>query len=170
MLFGRTILLLGTRMNVNDRFDAKVRLDESGCHLWVGRIMHKGYGHFSVGTTTVRAHRFAYERKHGPIPNWMMVCHKCDVRACVNPDHLFLGTAQDNMQDCVSKGRAVNCGTSGRDQSGEKNYRAVLNEGKVKQIRADVAAGMSRRAAGRKYGVHFQTVTAIILGRSWAGV
>ena len=87
------------------RFWAKV--DKSGdCWSWTGAKINWGYGQFRVGKDHMLAHRCSYEHATGEtIPDGMMVCHRCDVPACVNPAHLFLGTAKDNMQDMLTKGR-----------------------------------------------------------------
>jgi hypothetical protein len=83
----------GWRLPINERFDSKWEpCPESGCWLWTAALLKDGYGGFKVERKMLRAHRFAWERKHGPIPKGMVVCHKCDVPGCVNPDHLFLGT------------------------------------------------------------------------------
>lgn len=86
----------------------------SGCWLWIGSTSVYGYGYISItknkrgiARRTAMAHRLSWEFHKGPIPDGMYVCHKCDIRACVNPSHLFLGTHQDNMDDMVRKGRAV---------------------------------------------------------------
>lgn len=90
-----------------DQFWERVEPEpNSGCWLWTGPFVLGGYGTFSVSSRRmVGAHRFAYAEVYGPIPEGMLVCHRCDVKPCVNPDHLFLGTQRDNMQDMVRKGR-----------------------------------------------------------------
>lgn len=74
---------------------------DAECWLWTGKLDRKGYGRFG----THRAHRYSYETMIGDIPRGMFVCHRCDTPGCVRPTHLFLGTARDNMQDCLRKGR-----------------------------------------------------------------
>ncbi len=74
----------------------------SGCWIWTSGWDKAGYGH---STGNVRAHRLSWEIHVGDVPSGMLVCHKCDTPCCVNPNHLFLGTPQDNMSDKVSKGR-----------------------------------------------------------------
>jgi hypothetical protein len=84
------------------------RVDSSGCWLWTGRLQAWGYGFFSYRGENA-AHRAMYRLTTGkPIPRKMRVCHTCDVRRCVNPDHLWLGTQQQNIQDCAKKGRHTN--------------------------------------------------------------
>ena len=90
------------------RFHTKYKVNpETGCWEWIGFIHPRGYGQFGVWTEgkTYRAHKFAYERLVGPIPDGMIVRHKCDVKICVRPDHLELGTQADNMRDCLERGR-----------------------------------------------------------------
>jgi len=78
----------------------------SGCWLWIGAEKHNGYGVFNKGNDcAVRAHRWSYEHFKGPIQPGLVVCHSCDVRCCVNPNHLWVGTIKDNQQDMSKKGR-----------------------------------------------------------------
>lgn len=88
-----------------NRFFKKIKEDKSGCWIWMGRPNFYGYGQFMMMYKNYRAHRLSYEIHKGKIPNGMHVCHTCDIRLCVNPKHLFLGTAKDNMHDCHKKGR-----------------------------------------------------------------
>jgi hypothetical protein len=90
------------------RFYEKFVRDGNGCWIWESATQGE-YGCFTEGPRVARkckqAHRVSWELHNGPIPDDMCVCHKCDVKLCVNPDHLFLGTHSDNMQDRSKKGR-----------------------------------------------------------------
>ena len=89
-----------------ERFWEKVaRAGAEECWLWTAGLGTDGYGSIGVSRGAVRAHRVSWEIAFGAIPSGLCVLHKCDVRTCVNPSHLFLGTTQDNTADMVSKGR-----------------------------------------------------------------
>lgn len=134
-----------------DKFDT-VKIDpETGCMNWQGARFSNGYGR--VGDQ--RAHRLAYERKNGLIPEGFMVCHRCDNRACVNPDHLFLGTTDDNMADMVAKGRSAR---------GESHGRAKINRVVAAEIRD---SSLSCRAAAARYGVSKSMISYIRQGVNW---
>lgn len=90
------------------------KVSESGCQVWVGGLKRDGYGKIKVNRKMTTVHRVAYEAEYGKIPEGMHVLHRCDVRCCINPNHLFLGTNQDNVHDRVKKGRSA-------DFSGKKN-------------------------------------------------
>lgn len=98
------------------------------CKLYPGNIAPNGYGRFKRDGQSHYAHRDAYEKAHGPIPAGMCVCHDCDVRACIEPSHLFLGTRGDNNRDRASKGRSA---------TGSRNGRAKLTAAQTAAIRAD---------------------------------
>lgn len=100
---------------VGRRFWAKVEKGP-GCWLWTGAKNSRGYGQTASGLKgkSKLAHRASYEHFYGPIPDGLYVLHRCDVPHCVNPQHLFVGTAADNMQDAVRKGRALVGALNGR--------------------------------------------------------
>ena len=92
--------------SLEERFWEKVKKTEH-CWLWIGATTVFGYGHICVDGLRLKGltHRISWEWSHGPIPSGMSVLHHCDVPACVNPAHLFLGTQGDNLRDCIQKGR-----------------------------------------------------------------
>jgi len=88
------------------KFTSYLKIDvNSGCWNWCGYIHPRGYGRLMVNKQCVQAHRYSYLIHKGIIKNDLFVLHKCDNRKCVNPDHLFLGTAKDNTNDMIKKGR-----------------------------------------------------------------
>lgn len=77
----------------------------TGCWIWMGNVRSTGYGEIRINGTKTKAHRASYQAHAGKIPNGLHVLHRCDIPLCVNPDHLFIGTHKDNMDDMVKKGR-----------------------------------------------------------------
>jgi len=139
-----------------DRLLAGIQMDPNGgCWLWEGALNSHGYGQLRSKREPYKmVHRLSYEHHKGPIPDGLLVCHKCDVRACVNPDHLFVGTYSDNSRDAVSKGRWVN-------NSGERHGMAKLSNQQVASLREDLKGGMTQRKAASKYGISPCTVWEI---------
>jgi hypothetical protein len=109
--------LLGPSVNmpklVLDLMERTMPVTESGCIIWMGSVSDNGYGSLRRKGKHMAAHRAVWIQHFGPIPDGQWVLHRCDVRCCVNPDHLFLGTRTDNVRDMVSKNRhnprAVGC-------------------------------------------------------------
>jgi hypothetical protein len=135
-----------------------------GCWLWTGGTLPGGYGLTKTGEGRRMAtvHRISYEMHHGPIPKGLCVLHRCDVRNCVNPAHLFLGTKGDNNTDRTAKGRSAR---------GERSGSSRLTADAVREIRNRYAAGgITVVRLGAEFGVHFATVARVINRITWRHV
>lgn len=143
-------------------FWARTRPGANGCIEWCGRpLTTGGYGVLRVKGVFTKAHRHAWAITNGLIPQGLFVLHRCDNPICVNPEHLFLGTAFDNMQDMAAKGRAA-----GSRRVGEKHPLAKLSSAQVREIRARFrgrAPGCraNSRELAAEYGVSADTISGI---------
>ena len=145
--------------SVRERFDFySPERPGVGCWEWKGRRLPGGYGQLSVRGKNVCAHRVSYEIHTGPIPDGLDVCHRCDNPPCVRPDHLFLGTRSENLQDATRKRR-----TRTTPQYGWDNKKTKLSEEQVAEIRARYAAGERNQSAlAREFGVHHSRVWQLV--------
>jgi hypothetical protein len=144
-------------MTVADRFMRHVIRADSGCWVWKAAKDRHGYGKFSLNKRAVGAHRACYLLFRGPIPKGSYVCHSCDNPACVNPAHLWIGTATANARDRDAKDRV---------QHGTGHYAAKLKPEDVAEIIKSSHALTQRELAGR-FGVAQPTINAILSGKAW---
>jgi hypothetical protein len=140
-------------------FKRRIYKVSTGCWLWHGAHIPAGYGHLKFDGSNQLAHRVSWQIHNGPIADGLFVLHKCDVKGCVNPSHLFLGTASDNVKDLFQKGLASRRGT--------KNPRVLIREQDVKDIRASTE---STKELALKYGVSYFGIWNIRKGRTWSHV
>lgn len=132
-----------------------------GCWLWVGGSDSSGYGKFSA---SMRAHQASYAEFVGPLERGKFVCHKCDIPRCVNPDHLFLGTAGDNNRDRNRKGRTSKASRN----VGSGHGMAKLSEPDVAKIRFFRKAGLKLKIVSRIFGISEANVSLIARRKAWA--
>jgi hypothetical protein len=183
--------------SAEQRFWSKV--DKSGdCWLWTGKSVTKkkgGYGRLKVNGKSVLAHRYAWELRHGPIPEGKKVLHRCDVPLCMTDEHHFLGSQADNVADRQAKGRTARGDRSGArlhperlargkrvgwytkpesratPKRGEDSPRAILTEAKVRVARELAAAGLSMAKVAKRVGLRSpSSIHRLVHGKSWAHV
>lgn len=157
-----------------DRVDKK---SDYECWIWKGSLfLEKNgrlpYGRFVRDDVCYKAHRVSWEiHNHQKIPEGLFVCHKCDNPKCVNPSHLFIGTAKENAQDRDRKGRGL------RGRNPHKSYRrgiaipwAKLNDEKVREIRNERNRGVSLSVLSQRFGVSPQSIRDAAIGKKWGHV
>ena len=142
----------------------------TGCWNWIGtkngNTQIKSYGKLTIGSRTngtrknVSAHRYSYQIFIGEIDDGLYVCHKCDNPSCVNPEHLFLGTRQDNVNDRESKGR-------NKPNLGEKNPISKLTEVDIISAKRLRAKGETFQSIANRFGVNKTTIIRAVNGTHW---
>lgn len=149
-------------------FSNKYTVSESGCWIWKMYTDKLGYGRIgSSATKQVKTHRASYELAFGQIPDGIVVMHSCDVRNCINPYHLSVGSQADNVADMVAKGRLVPC----PPKFGSENPISKLDEENVWAIRAFLKHKIhSQKAIAESYGVSEMTISRIANGKTWKHV
>lgn len=149
------------KADLASRFWEKVDKTEN-CWIWTAAVDRKGYGKLGMRIDgkprTVQAHRVAYQMLVGPIPDGMVLCHRCDNPPCVNPTHLFVGTIADNMRDMARKGRF-------------SRSQAKLTPELVREIRSRyIPRRVSLTMLAAQYGVSFQLISLVVNRRIWQDV
>jgi hypothetical protein len=129
----------------------------SGCWFWIGTLNDSGYGR--IGND--RAHRVSWRRSKGPIPKGKCVLHRCDVRRCVRPSHLFLGTRRQNTRDMLRKRRHAH---------GRRHGSTHLTEARVRSLKRLRRQGWTIRRLGKRFRVSPQQASKICLGQYWSHV
>jgi hypothetical protein len=132
----------------------------SGCWLWLGALNAKGYGSIRIAGKTELAHRMSYRRYRGEVAAGVQVLHRCDVPACINPDHLYLGTHADNMRDMSSRNRHPY-------RYGEAHHNAKLSQDDVCAIRASFD---NYTSLARRYGITKDNIYSIRARKTWRHV
>lgn len=152
-----------------ERFWVRVNIsdDPKNCWEWAGSKTRYGYGEMKIGKKAhYRVHRFCWELHHGPIPKGMFICHHCDNPSCVNPEHLFLGTPLDNVQDKMRKGRHRIA--SFPRPSGESHYKATLTWEQVREIRSLYTSSQNTLTElATMFDISIQSIFGIVNWLSW---
>lgn len=143
----------------HERYDVIQRGFKTPCWIFNVDINAKGYGQMTIDNKKIRAHRISWMLHNGSIPKGIFICHQCDNRPCVNPDHLFMGTNNDNMKDAAIKGRFPK-------RVGEINPSAKLTRDDVLFIRSN-PHGMTGRALAKRFSMSPSAISCIILRKSW---
>ena len=148
----RGLLPKAKEITIRQKLLQNIKKDKDGCWIWQKGKNNRGYGTISLPhQKKAYAHRVSYEIFKGEIPQGMCVCHKCDVPACVNPEHLFVGSHQDNIRDAWVKGRLP----LPPPRYGEKHHNAAFTAIEVREIRRSTRP---HKELAERFGVHPMTI------------
>jgi hypothetical protein len=151
-----------------EKFWSKVEIsDQDKCWRWIGAKRWNGYGKFTHLEKTILAHRASYQIAFGSIEKNMVICHKCDNRWCVNPNHLWSGTQGENLSDMFAKGRNAKKKPRG---SCELHPRAKVDNVQVKEIIERYSLGESSRKLASVYGISKTMILNIVNGKNWKNI
>ena len=141
-------------------YNKKVIRNDNGCWGWSGNIKD-GYGTIKKDKQSIKIHRYIWEKTYGPIPDGLIICHKCDNPPCSNIDHLFLGTHADNFKDMLSKKRQ-------KGPIADKNYNTKLKKEDVYKIREFISSGMPLKEIAKLFGLNYCYMYSIKHRKTWA--
>lgn len=150
------------------RFMLKVATGQDGtCWRWIGAFNQNGYGYFLLGGRLMHAHRASYALFRGDVPKDKNVCHACDNRWCVNPDHLWIGTQRQNVHDAMAKGRSVPPPRTDWRNRIKPHHWQRLSVDQAKEIIRRLARGEKHELIAQDFGINSRTVSKIKLGQRW---
>lgn len=157
-VFDQHVILLGKtvpRTKVMERLEMNI-YKTPGCWLWTGYLKN-GYGFTELQGVGVYAHELSFLIFRGPVPEGKEICHSCDIRQCVSPEHLFAGTRAENVQDAWRKG----LGSQPPITRGSNHHLATLSDAQVIEIRRLMQAGATQRELARRFGCSSSTAWRI---------
>lgn len=157
---------------------------KENCWNWKGSLQPNGYGKFSIKRNFISAHRASYQIFKGEIPKGRFICHTCDNKKCVNPDHLWIGTPKENMQDAIKKGIIIYkkgyslsadhieklriCNKP--DKKGEKHHLRKLSNKNIHEIRKLYKLGNTQKKISEKFNIHPSAISRIVRNKRWAHI
>lgn len=144
--------------SIIERLNSKYTVNDNGCWIWNEALVGRGYAGLQVNGKKVKAHRLSYMIFKGPIPDGLFVCHRCDNRACINPEHLFLGTCKDNQKDMAEKRRSL---------IGTMNPNHKLKPYDVLIIREAKSHGYTIASIARYYKMSEGVIWKAAAGATW---
>lgn len=153
--------MLTNKLNISLIENNSMPVTESGCWLWLRPLMSNGYGQIRIDYFMWKAHRLSYFLYKGIIKQSLNVCHTCDNKSCVNPDHLYLGNSKQNALDAVNRGQVLR---------GERHPSSVLSDKKAIVIKQSYEQGQSIAQIARDYKVSEYCIHCVVHAKTWRHV